>query len=72
MSRISVLAQLGGMLLILALATTGCSELADPLKRTTGEVSSEQCLACHMNEARLVATVEPDTSGGGEEPSGEG
>ncbi len=39
---------------------------------TGGEPTEAACVGCHTDEAKLQATATPDTSSGGEEPSGEG
>lgn len=68
MLRITRCTALVGILILLALVTVGCSELADPLKRQGGDGSN--CVACHTDQEILEANVEPDSSQG--EDPGEG
>lgn len=65
MSRIDMGRIFAGILVVLALLTVGCTELADPLERPGGN-----CVGCHTDQAILETVAEPDTTG--EEPEGEG
>jgi hypothetical protein len=62
------------MIAALVLAGLSCSNASDPAVDNGHQVpaSSAACVECHSDEARLRAHAEPDTSEGGEEPSGEG
>ena len=69
MNRRTVWGSLLTTLSVVLAILSGCSEVADPLKRPTG-ADSGACLSCHADEARLEATAEPDTLE--EEPPGQG
>lgn len=74
MNRAASLKMIAGMVIALVFSGLACSSTSDPTDGTNGDSPdfTNACIDCHSDEARLKATAEPDTSGNGEEPAGEG